>query len=137
MISLRQINALPPVERDRCYLSVVPPALCERFGLDPLAFTDPQGKPVASEEESAMRAGLAPGQIRPGLQMLRPTLERIDAISPARRRRKHPGAELGHPRRHLVQALVAPRDVPSHRDWLGGVYGARRAVLTPPLLPGP
>lgn len=154
MISLRQINALPPVERDRCYLSVVPPALCERFGLDPLAFTDPQGKPVASveappgepwvrlsikhradaldpalflkldesrygnlqitfiilndpegsrfgvdldddgqitelgarsrnrrEEESAMRAGLTPGQIRPGLQMLRPTLERIEALA--------------------------------------------------------
>jgi hypothetical protein len=154
VISLRQINALPPVERDRCYLSVVPPAFCERFGLDPIAFTDPQGKPVASveappgepwvrlsikhrgdaldpalflkldesrygnlqitfiilndpegsrfgvdldddgqitelgarsrnrrEEESAMRAGLAPGQIRPGLQMLRPTLERIDALA--------------------------------------------------------
>jgi hypothetical protein len=154
VISLRQINALPPVERDRCYLSVVPPALCERFGLDPLAFTDPQGKPVASveappgepwvwlsikhqadaldpalflkldesrygnlqitfiilndpegsrfgvdldddgqitelgarsrnrrEEESAMQAGLTPGQIRPGLQMLRPTLERIEALA--------------------------------------------------------
>ncbi|MGD0264348.1 MAG: hypothetical protein ABSD47_05230 [Candidatus Methylomirabilota bacterium] len=154
MISLCQINALPPVERDRCYLSLVPPAFCERFSLDPLAFTDPQGKPVASvdappderwvrlsikhradaldptlflkldesrygnlqitfiilndpegprfgidlddegkvtelgarsrnrrEEESAMRAGLAPGQIRPGLRMLRPTLARIEAFA--------------------------------------------------------
>ena len=50
MISLRQINALPAPERDRCYLSLVPPAFCERFGLDPLAFTDPQGRRLASVE---------------------------------------------------------------------------------------
>lgn len=154
MISLRQINALPSDERDRCYLSLVPPEFCDRFSLDPLAFTDPQGRPVANveapaseswakltikhradaldpaffvrldesrygnlqitfiilndpdgprfgidlddegritelgarsrnrrEEESAMRAGLTPGQIRPGLRMLRPTLERIEAFA--------------------------------------------------------
>ena len=154
MISLRQINALPAPERDRCYLSLVPPAFCERFGLDPLAFTDPQGRRLASleaprehasvrlrithragaldpafflkldesrygnlqitfiilndpegprfevdlddegkvtelgartrnlrAEESAMRAGLTPGQIRPGLRMLRATLERIEAFA--------------------------------------------------------
>ena len=154
MISLCQINALPPAERDRCYLCLVPPSFCERFVLDPLAFTDPHGRPVASveaptgeswarlkikhladaldpafylrldesrygnlqitfiilndpegprfgidldddgkitelgarsrnrrEEESAMRAGLTPGQIRPGLRMLRPTLERIEAFA--------------------------------------------------------
>jgi hypothetical protein len=72
VISLRQINALPPVERDRCYLSVVPPALCERFGLDPLAFTDPQGKPVASVE--------AP----PGEPWVRLSIKhRADALDPA------------------------------------------------------
>ncbi len=154
MISLGQINALPPDQRDQCYLSLVPPALCQRFGLHPLTFTDPQGRPVASvegpprepwmrlsvkhradaldpafflrldesryghlqitwiilsdpqgprfgvdldddggvtdlgarsrnlrEEEAAMRAGLAPGQIRPGLRMLRPTLDRIEAFA--------------------------------------------------------
>ncbi len=153
MISLRHINALPSAERDRCYLFLVPPAFCERFLLDPIAFTDPQGRSVANveapigeswaritikhradaldpafflkldesrygnlqitfiilndpegprfgidlddegkitelgarsrnrrEEESAMRAGLTPGQIRPGLRMLRPTLERIEAF---------------------------------------------------------
>ena len=154
MISLCQVSALHPAERDRCYLSLVPPSFCERFVLDPLAFTDPHGRPVASveaptgesrvrlkikhladaldpafylrldesrygnlqitfiilndpegprfgidldddgkitelgarsrnrrEEESAMRAGLTPGQIRPGLRMLRPTLERIEAFA--------------------------------------------------------
>jgi hypothetical protein len=152
--SLRQINALPPLERDQCYLSIVPPLLCQRFGLDPVAFTDPLGRPVARvearpgeasvrltvrhrweapdpalflrlaesryghlqisfiilsdphgprfgvdldeegqatdlgalsrnrrEEESAMRAGLAPGQIRPGLRMLGATLDRIEALA--------------------------------------------------------
>lgn len=154
MISLSQINALPPTERDRCYLSLVPPVFCERFTLDPFAFIDPQGRPVAAveapagepwvrlsikhradaldpalflkldesrygnlritfiilndpegprfgvdlddegkitelggrsrnrrEEEAAMRAGLAPGQIRPGLRMLPPILERIEAFA--------------------------------------------------------
>ena len=50
MISLRHINALPSLERERCYLSLVPPMFCERFLLDPLAFTDPQGRPVANVE---------------------------------------------------------------------------------------
>lgn len=154
MISLRHINALPTPERDRCYLSLVPPAFCERFGLDPLALIDPQGRCLASveapadqasvrlsikhradaldpafflrldesrygnlqitwiilsdpegprfgvdldddgnvtdlgarfrnlrEEEAAMRAGLAPGQIRPGLRMLRAVLDRIEAFA--------------------------------------------------------
>ena len=154
MLSLRHINALTPVERDRCYLSLVPPSFWERFQLDPARFTDIHGKPVASveapagqtwskisvkhqaeasdpafflkldesrygnlritfiilndpesprfgvdlddegkitelggrarnrrEEESAMRAGLAPGQIRSGLRMLGPTLKRIDAFA--------------------------------------------------------
>lgn len=154
MISLGQLNALPTPERDRGYLSIVPPLLCQRFGLDPVAFTDPQGRPVAKvearpgessvrltiwhrgeapdpvfflrlaesrygllqisfiflndphgprfgvdlddagqatelggrsrnrrEEEAAMRAGLAPGQIRPGLRMLGPTLDRIEALA--------------------------------------------------------
>ncbi|MBI4842047.1 MAG: hypothetical protein HY803_13420 [candidate division NC10 bacterium] len=154
MISLRQINALPAVERDRCYLSIIPSSFYERFGLDPLTFTDPQGRQLASleapldkasvrlsikhradaldpafflkldesrygsllitwiilndpegprfgidlddegritelgarsrnlrEEESAMRAGLTPGQIRPGLRMLRSTLDRIEAFA--------------------------------------------------------
>ena len=154
MISLRHINALPPIERDRCYLSLVPPSFWERFQLDPFDFTDTQGRAVASveapasqswskisvrhradaidpafflkldesrygnlritfiilndpestrfgvdlddegkmtelggrsrnrrEEESAMRAGLAPGQIRSGLRMLRPTLERIETFA--------------------------------------------------------
>ncbi len=154
MIRLRQLNALPPHERDRCYLSLVPPDLCQRFGLDAMTMTDIQGRPVASveappsepwtrisvkhradaldpvfflrldesryghlqitwiilsdpegprfgvdlddeggvtdlgarsrnlrEEEAAMRAGLAPGQIRPGLRMLRPTLDRIEAFA--------------------------------------------------------
>lgn len=154
MISLDQINALPTPERDRCYLSLVPPSFCARFRIDPGAFTDPQGRPLARvevpartssvrlsikdradaldlafflmlgetrygnlqilfiilndpegprfgvdldeegkitelgsrsrnlrEEESAMRAGLCPGQIRPGLRMLRPTLDRIEAFA--------------------------------------------------------
>lgn len=154
MISLRHINALPSAERDRCYLSLVPPSFCDRFLLDPFAFTDPQGRSVANveapigeswvritikhradaldpafflkldesrygnlqitfiilnnpegprfgidlddegkitelgarsrnrrEEESAMRAGLTPGQIRPGLRMLRPALERLEAFA--------------------------------------------------------
>lgn len=154
MISLQQLNALPPPERDRCYLSLVPPALCQRFGLDAAAFTDPAGRPVARvevsgkppavqisithtpgaldpvfflrleetrygnlqirfiilsdpqgprfgvdlddagnmtglgvrsrntrEEERAMRAGLAPGQIRPGIRLLRPALERIETFA--------------------------------------------------------
>lgn len=154
MISLRQINALQTFERDRCYLSLVPPTLCERFRLDPVAFTDPQGMGVANveapsreswakirvkhradaldpafflrlgesrygnlqitfiilndpesprfgvdlddegkitglgarsrnrrEEESAMRAGLTPGQIRAGLRMIQPTLKRIETFA--------------------------------------------------------
>jgi hypothetical protein len=154
VISLRHINALPTPERDRCYLSLVPPAFCERFGLDPLALIDPQGRCLASveapadqasirlsikhradaldpafflrldesrygnlqitwiilsdpegprfgvdldddgnitdlgarfrnlrEEEAAMRAGLAPGQIRPGLRMVRAVLDRIEAFA--------------------------------------------------------
>lgn len=53
MISLRQINGLPRAERDRCYLSIVPPSLCARFGLDPRTFTDQQGRPLASVEARA------------------------------------------------------------------------------------
>ncbi len=56
-----------------------------RFGVD----LDDEGKITElgarsrnrREEESAMRAGLAPGQIRPGLRMLRPALERIEALA--------------------------------------------------------
>jgi hypothetical protein len=154
VMTLRHINALPSTERDRCYLSLVPPWFCERFSLDPLAFTDSQGIRIANveaptgeswarisikhradaldpafflkldesrygnlqitfiilndpagprfgidlddegritelgarsrnrrEEESAMRAGLTPGQIRPGLRMFRPTLQRIEAFA--------------------------------------------------------
>jgi hypothetical protein len=154
VISLREINALPGPARERCYLSLVPPSLVQRLGLDPVAFTDPQGRVAAKveapagqawmrltvkhrldapdpvlylrldesryghlqitwiilndpdgprfgldlddegkvtelgarsrnlrEEESAMRAGLAPGQIRPGLRMLQPMLERIEAFA--------------------------------------------------------
>ena len=154
MISLRHINALAVPERNRCYLSLVPPSFCQRFGLDPLDFTDPQGRRLAHvdapadeprvqltirhqddtldpafflrldesrygnlqitwiilndpegprfgvdlddagnitdlgarsrnlrEEETAMRAGLAPGQIRPGLRMLGPVLDRIEAFA--------------------------------------------------------
>lgn len=154
MISLQQINALPALERDRCYLSLLPPALCQRFGLDTATFIDPAGRSIARveasgkppsvqisithtpdaldpvfflrleetrygnlqirfiilsdpegprfgvdldddgsvtglgvrsrntrEEERAMRAGLAPGQVRPGIRMLRPALERIETFA--------------------------------------------------------
>lgn len=154
MISLRHINAMPAAQRDRCYLSLAPPSFWKRFLLDPIAFTDPQGRPIATveapigkswarisikhradaldpafflkldesrygnlritfiilndpegprfgvdlddegkitelgarsrnhrEEESAMRAGLAPGQIRPGLRMLRPTLQLVETFA--------------------------------------------------------
>jgi len=154
MITLRQVNALPASERDRCYLSLVPPSFCLRFQIDPVTFTDPEGRSVARvevsagassvrisikhqaealdpafflkldesqygnlqitfiilndpegprfgvdlddegtitelgsrsrnrrEEESAMRAGLSPGQIRPGLRMLQLTLDRIEGFA--------------------------------------------------------
>lgn len=154
MTSLRDINALPSSQRNRCYLSLIPPSLCHRFALDPTTFTDPQGRPTAHieapadspsvqvglkhcadaldpvlflrlddgiygslqitwiilndpegprfgvdldtegnvtdlgarsrnlrEEESALRAGFAPGQIRPGLRLLRPMLERIEELA--------------------------------------------------------
>ena len=154
MISLQQINALPIPERDRCYLSLVPPALCQRFGLDVATSADPLGRAAARieasdkrpsvqisvrhtadtldpvfflrldetrygnlqirfiilsdpegprfgvdlddqgnvtdlgvrsrnrrEEERAMRAGLAPGQVRPGNRMLRGALDRIEKFA--------------------------------------------------------
>jgi hypothetical protein len=154
MISLQQINALPATERDRCYLSLVPPPLCQRLGLDPAALLDPAGRASARvevsgrpplvqisvthspealdpvfflrleetrygnlqirfiilsdpagprfgvdlddegnttglgvrsrntrEEERAMRAGLAPGQVRPGIRMLQAALDRIEAFA--------------------------------------------------------
>ncbi|HYL81255.1 MAG TPA: hypothetical protein VEU07_10615 [Candidatus Acidoferrum sp.] len=154
MISLQQLNVLPASERDRRYLSLVPPALCHRFGWDPAACLDPAGRSLARvevtatppsvqisithtpeapdpvfflrleetrygnlqirfiilsdpegprfgvdldddgsmtglgvrsrnirEEERAMRAGLAPGQVRPGIRMLRSALERIEAFA--------------------------------------------------------
>jgi hypothetical protein len=56
-----------------------------RFGID----LDDEGKITElggrsrnrREEEAAMRAGMAPGQIRPGLRLLRPTLDRIEAFA--------------------------------------------------------
>ena len=154
MIGLREINARPPAETARVYFSLVPPTFCERYGLDPVTLTDPQGKSLARieappgeasvrltlrhradavdpalflrldesrygnlqitwiilsdpegprfgvdldddgnvtdlgarfrnlrEEEAAMRAGLAPGQIRPGLRMLRVVLDRIETLA--------------------------------------------------------
>ncbi len=154
MINLRELNALPGPDRDRCYLTLVPPALCDLFGLDPVAFTDPDGRSAARveapadepqvrltirhrhdaldpafflrldesrygnlqitwiilndpegprfgvdldeegnitdlgarsrnlrQEEAAMGAGLAPGQIRPGIRMLGSALERIEAFA--------------------------------------------------------
>lgn len=199
MISLCQINALPPVERDRCYFSLVPPAFCERFRLDPLAFTDPQGKLVASvdappgerwvrlsikhraealdptfflkldesrygnlqitfiilndpegprfgvdlddegkvtelgarsrnrrEEESAMRAGLAPGQIRPGLRMLRPTLARIEAFA----------ARLGKPAL-LLEAFFYHNALLYERHGFGYLAGQdRMEAIHQGFLPG-
>jgi len=151
VIRLQEINARSPSEKAHVYGSLVPPAFGERFGLDPVTLTDPQGKSLARleappgeasvrltlrhraaavdpalflrldesrygnlqitwvilsepegprfgvdlddegnvtdlgarfrnlrEEEAAMRAGLAPGQIRPGLRMLRAVLDRIE-----------------------------------------------------------
>jgi hypothetical protein len=151
VIGLREINARAASERARVYFSLVPPTLCERFGLDPVTLTNPEGIPLARiqvspgeasvrltlrhrpdavdpslflrldetrygnlqitwvilsepegprfgvdlddegnvtdlgarfrnlrEEEAAMRAGLAPGQTRPGLRMLRAVLDRIE-----------------------------------------------------------
>lgn len=151
MIRLQEINARSPSEKEHVYVSLVPPAFCERYGLDPVTLTDPQRKSLARieappgeasvrltlrhcadavdpalflrldesrygnlqitwiilsepegprfgvdlddegnvtdlgarfrnlrEEEAAMRAGLAPGQIRPGLRMLRAVLDRIE-----------------------------------------------------------
>jgi hypothetical protein len=152
--SLGDLNDLPHAERNRVYLALVPAEVCRRFDLDPVTFTDPQGRPVARvdaprgarwaririthrgdavdatfflwlaesrfghlqvafiivsdpegprfgvdlddagettdlglrsrnlrEEESALRAGLAPGQIRPGLRVLGAALERIEALA--------------------------------------------------------
>ena len=154
MIRLQEINARSPSEKAHVYGSLVPPAFGERFGLDPVTLTDPQGKSLARleappgeasvrltlrhradavdpalflrldesrygnlqitwvilsepegprfgvdlddegnvtdlgarfrnlrEEEAAMRAGLAPGQIRPGLRMLRAVLDRIEDLA--------------------------------------------------------
>jgi len=153
-MSLRELNARPPAERDRAYFFLVPPTFCERYGLNPVTLTDPEGVPLARieappgeasmrltlrhradavdpalflrldetryrnlqitwiilsepegprfgvdlddagnvtdlgaryrnlrEEEAAMRAGLAPGQIRPGLRMLRAVLDRIESLA--------------------------------------------------------
>jgi hypothetical protein len=154
VIGLREINARAASERARLYFSLVPPTLCERYGLDPASLTDPEGVSLARleappgeasvrlsvrhradaldpvlflrldesrygnlqitwiilsdpdgprfgvdldddgnvtdlgaryrnlrEEEAAMRAGLAPGQIRPGLRMLRAALDRIESFA--------------------------------------------------------
>lgn len=154
MIRLQEINGRSTSEKERVYFSLVPPAFCERYGLDPITLTDPQGKFLARleappreasvrltlrhradavdpalflrldesrygnlqitwvilsepggprfgvdlddegnvtdlgarfrnlrEEEAAMRAGLAPGQIRPGLRMLRAVLDRIEDLA--------------------------------------------------------
>ncbi len=152
--SLADINELVSAERNHVYLALVPSEVCRRFDLDPVAFTDSQGRPVArveaprggrwarirllhrgdavdptfflhlaesrfahlqivfiicsdpegprfgvdlddagkatdlgirsrnfQEEASAMRAGLAPGQVRRGLRLLEATLERIEALA--------------------------------------------------------
>lgn len=216
MIRLTAINALPDQERDRCYLALVPDALCRRFGLDPASFTDPAGRPVARveihakrpaaqisvkhradaadpafflrleesqygnlqiafiilndpdgprfgvdlddegnitnlgarcrnlrEEESALRAGLTPGQIRPGLRMLRPTLEQIETFA----------GRLGKPalileafyyhnallyERHGFGYLAGQDRMEAiHRDFLpGGELAARLDGTTPFRLPG-
>ena len=216
MISLGEINALPLVERDRCYLSLVPPAFCERFKIDPPAFTDPQGRPIAKveaprgeawvrlsikhraealdpsfflkldesrygnlqitfiilndpdgprfgidldedgnitelgarsrnrrEEVSALRAGLTPGQIRPGLRMLAATLKRIEAFA----------ARLGKPgllleaffyhsallyERHGFGYLAGQERMEAiHRDFLpGGDLDRRLTGGTPFRRPG-
>lgn len=154
MIGLREINARATSERERLYLSLVPPTFCERYGLDPRTLTDPEGISLSRieappgeasmrltlrhradavdpalflrldesrygnlqitwiilndpegprfgvdldddgnvtdlgvryrnlrEEEAALRAGLAPGQIRPGLRMLRAVLDRIERFA--------------------------------------------------------
>ncbi|HSD49894.1 MAG TPA: hypothetical protein VLG48_00695 [Candidatus Methylomirabilis sp.] len=154
MIGLRELNARPTPERERIYFSLVPPTLCEKYSLDPVTLTNPEGISLARiqaspgeasvrltlrhradavdpalflrldesrygslqitwiiltdpegprfgvdldddgnvtelgaryrnlrEEEVAMRAGLAPGQIRPGLRMLRAILDRIEAFA--------------------------------------------------------
>ncbi len=151
---LADINELASAERDHIYLALVPPEVCRRFDLDPVAFTDSQGRPVVRvealrggrwarirllhrgdavdptlflhlaesrfghlqivfiicsdpegprfgvdldeagqttdlgirsrnlrEEASAMRAGLAPGQVRRGLRVLGAVLERIEALA--------------------------------------------------------
>jgi hypothetical protein len=154
VIGLREINAQPTRERERVYSSLVPPTFCEKYGLDPVTLTNPEGTSLARieapqgeasvrltlrhradavdpalflrldesrygnlqvtwiilsdpegprfgvdladdgnvtdlgarfrnlrEEEAAMRAGLAPGQIRPGLRMLRAVLDRIEGLA--------------------------------------------------------
>ena len=154
MIRLQEINARSPSDKEQVYASLVPPAFCERYGLDPVTLTDPQGKSLARleappgeasvrltlrhradavdpalflrldesrygnlqitwvilsepegprfgvdlddegnvtdlgarfrnlrEEAAAMRAGLTPGQIRPGLRMLRAVLDRIEDLA--------------------------------------------------------
>jgi hypothetical protein len=154
VIGLRDINARPTSERARVYCSLVPPIFSERYGLDPVALTDPEGRSLVRlqappgeasvcltlrhrfdaldpalflrldesrygnlqitwiilsdpegprfgvdldddgnvtdlgarfrnlrEEEAAMRAGLAPGQIRPGLRMLGAVLDRIERFA--------------------------------------------------------
>ncbi len=69
-MSLRGINARPVSERERIYFSLVPPAFCERYGLDPVTLTDPQGKSLACVEappgEASVRLTLrhrADGQV--------------------------------------------------------------------------
>jgi hypothetical protein len=188
VISLGTINGLPIQERNRIYLSLIPPSLCQQFALDPAAFTDPEGRPIARveaspgepsvrltiqhranapdpvlflrldesrygslqitwiilsdpegprfgvdlddegnitdlgarcrnlrEEEAALRAGLAPGQIRPGLRMLRPILERIEAFA----------ARLGRPGL-ILEAFYYHNALAYERQGFGYLAGQQR-----------
>jgi hypothetical protein len=214
--SLADINALASAERNHLYLALVPPEVCRRFDLDPVAFTDPQGRSVArvdaprgarwgrvrilhrgdavdpafflhltesrfghlrvvfiicsdpegprfgvdldeagkttdlgirsrnrQEEVSAMRAGLAPGQVRRGLRMLGAALERIEAL--ALRLDK---AALVLEASYYHNAIVYERHgfgylagesrmARIHRDFLpGGAFASRLDGSTPFRAPG-
>ncbi len=45
ILSIRQINNLPPAEKDALYRSLIPPEALLRFGI-PLSMTDAQGRPL-------------------------------------------------------------------------------------------
>lgn len=90
-----------------------------RFGID----LDDEGKITdlgarsrnRREEEAAMRAGLAPGQIRPGLGMLRPALDRIEAFA----------ARLGKPAL-LLEAFFYHNALVYERHGFGYLAGQDR-----------